>query len=61
VGKGPIVGIDEAHNNFHAASGRYLTFAKLLREDGYVVRSGGPEQDVLVVANAMMPSKWVAP
>jgi hypothetical protein len=29
--------VDEAHNNFHTAEGRYLPFAALLRRDGYVV------------------------
>jgi hypothetical protein len=36
-GKGPVVLIDEAHDNFHTAAGRYLPFAELLRRDGYVV------------------------
>jgi hypothetical protein len=36
-GKGPVVLIDEAHNNFHTATGTYLPFADLLRQDGYVV------------------------
>lgn len=37
-GKGPMVFIDEAHNNFHTAVGTYFPFAELLRQDGYVVR-----------------------
>jgi hypothetical protein len=37
-GRGPVVLVDEAHNNFHTAVGTYLPFAKLLRQDGYVVR-----------------------
>jgi hypothetical protein len=60
-GKGPIVLIDEAHNNFHTASGRYRPFAKLLEADGFVVRSSGARFDsaslatgrVLVIANAV--------
>ena len=36
-GEGPVVLIDEAHNNFHTAVGTYLPFADLLRKDGYVV------------------------
>jgi hypothetical protein len=36
-GKGPVVLIDEAHNNFHMALGTYLPFADLLRQDGYVI------------------------
>ncbi|MDE0770353.1 MAG: hypothetical protein OSB19_18405, partial [Opitutaceae bacterium] len=35
--KGPIVGIDEAHENYHTANGRYSAFAKLLRRDGYQI------------------------
>ena len=60
-GRGPVVLIDEAHNNFHTADGRYLAFARLLRRDGYVVR---PNQApltravldgarILVIANAL--------
>src|SRR5262245_33812588 len=40
TGRGPVVAIDEAHFNFHTASGRYEPFAKLLRNDGYTVRAG---------------------
>jgi hypothetical protein len=36
-GSGPVVLIDEAHNNFHTAAGTYQPFAGLLRQDGYVV------------------------
>ncbi|NIM49883.1 MAG: DUF4350 domain-containing protein [Gemmatimonadales bacterium] len=61
AGRGPVVLIDEAHLNFHTAGGRYYTFAKLLRADGYVVR---PSQsrfarqmlagaDILVISNAI--------
>lgn len=60
-GKGPVVAIDQAHFNFHTASGRYEPFAKLLRRDGYRVDSlcaaFSPESlkgvDVLVIANAV--------
>jgi hypothetical protein len=37
-GEGPVILIDEAHNNFHTAGGTYLPFANLLRQDGYVVK-----------------------
>jgi hypothetical protein len=37
-GRGPVVQVDEAHNNFHTALGTYLPFAELLRQDGYVVQ-----------------------
>ncbi len=60
AGKGPAVLIDEAHNNFHTATGRYLPFAELLRRDGYVVTASAARFTaealgtgrVLVVANA---------
>ena len=35
--KGPRVLFDEAHNNFHTASGRYKPFADLITNDGYQV------------------------
>jgi hypothetical protein len=34
---GPKVLFDEAHNNFHTASGRYKPFADLITNDGYQV------------------------
>ena len=60
-GKGPLVVIDEGHNNFHTLNGRYDPFAKVLRKDGYVVKpyTGRFELPVmagiriLVIANAM--------
>jgi hypothetical protein len=60
-GRGPVVVIDEAHENFHTAEGRYLAFARLLRRDGYVVRSnkapltkaGLDGARILVIANAL--------
>jgi hypothetical protein len=72
AGKGPIVLIDGAHNNFHTAEGRYKPFAKLLGKDGYRVtpivdrfttesiRRG----DILVIANALHKSNvksWALP
>lgn len=61
AGTGPVVLVDEAHANFHTATGRYLPFAELLRRDGYVVQSSTarftPEAlraaKVLVIANAL--------
>jgi hypothetical protein len=35
--RGPKVLFDEAHNNFHTASGRYKPFADLITNDGYQV------------------------
>ena len=61
IGDGPTVFIDAAHFNFHTADGRYLTFANLLRRDGYLVESNHElftraaleRADVLVISNAM--------
>lgn len=58
---GPVVMIDQAHNNFHTAEGRYLPFASLLQMDGFrILRSSCPfERDslsrgsILVIANAL--------
>ena len=59
-GTGPVVFIDEAHANFHTATGRYLPFAQLLRRDGYAVNRSAERLNteilragrVLVIANA---------
>lgn len=61
TGKGPVVLVDEAHFNFHTASGRYSAFAELARRDGYVVqeskakfsRASLKAGKVLVIANAL--------
>jgi len=58
---GPAVLIDEAHFNFHTASGRYTAFARLLRQDGYQVvpstarfsRATLNQASILVIANAL--------
>jgi len=63
AGVHPKILMDEAHRNFHTASGRYKPFADLLRSDGYVVASNAQPftadvlkgVDVLVIANAMGP------
>lgn len=36
-GAGPVIWIDEAHNNVVATAGRYAPFVAALRADGYVV------------------------
>jgi hypothetical protein len=72
-GRGPVVLIDEGHQNFHTAGGRYYAFAQLLRRDGFVVR-GHPgtftaaslrPARVLVIANALHPRNaggdWTLP
>lgn len=59
---GPIVYIDEAHYNFHTRNGGFLPFAKLLEQDGFIVKglaessaSPGALKDckILVIANAL--------
>ena len=60
-GEGPRVGLDEAHANFHTLAGRFQTFARLLRSDGFVVEavdalfseSSLAPLDLLVIANAL--------
>ena len=57
----PRVLFDEAHNNFHTASGRYKPFAELLFSDGYQVvvnrkpfaKESLKTFKVLVIANAL--------
>jgi hypothetical protein len=72
IGGGPLVAIDQAHHNFHTASGRYLPFARFLRRDGFVVDSLTTSLSdaslrhvgVLVIANALAPEnarRWVEP
>lgn len=61
VGSGPVVLVDEAHNNYHTIEGRYKAFADLLKADGYTVQSNTQpftaealaDADVLVIANAL--------
>ncbi len=59
--QGPLVCVDEDHNNVHTAEGRYRPFADLLRKDGYRV-NGFPSRfskdtltrcSLLVIANAL--------
>jgi hypothetical protein len=57
----PRVLFDEAHHNFHTASGRYKPFAELIASDGYQVipntekfsRESLRRGDILVIANAL--------
>jgi hypothetical protein len=64
-GKGPVVHIDEAHNNFHTAVGTYRPFADLLRQDGYVVKRSRKKISeallssgtIYVIADAQPPPK----
>jgi S1-C subfamily serine protease len=56
----PLVLLDEAHNNFHTAGGRYKPFADLVKNDGYAVSPNAKKFTaealkgcaILVVANA---------
>jgi len=61
---GPLVVVDQAHNNFHTVDGRFSTFAQLLAKDGYRVESSLGKYsrftaaalkhiDILVIANAV--------
>jgi uncharacterized protein (DUF2249 family) len=60
-GRGPVILLDEAHNNFHTAAGRYQPFADLLRRDGFVVNGSASKfskaylnsGQILVIANAL--------
>jgi hypothetical protein len=57
----PRVLFDEAHHNFHTASGRYKPFADLMASDGYQIipnrekftREVLGKGDILVIANAL--------
>lgn len=71
---GTVVYIDEAHNNFHTATGRFKPFADLLRNDGYRVDSFNStftaeslaDVEILVISNPVNDvntpePNWVAP
>ena len=66
VGRHPKVIFDEAHHNFHTASGRYKPFADLITNDGYLVIRNKEKftakalsgYDVLIVANAVADRGW---
>ncbi len=57
----PHILIDEAHRNFHTASGRYKPFADLLKNDGYTVDGNNRifssevlnGTNILIIANAL--------
>lgn len=67
--KHPKVLFDEAHNNFHTASGRYKPFADLITNDGYQVTSNTQKfsaqtlkgYDLLVISNALGAPAMNAP
>lgn len=72
-GRGPLVMIDEAHNNFHTKNGGFRAFSNLLTKDGYNVKGLSKpilSEDVLrgckilVIANALDSSNtdnWILP
>ena len=59
-GTGPLIFIDEGHNNFHTKEGRYKPFSLVLERDGYIVkgyqgtfnRKDIDAGKILVIANA---------
>lgn len=67
--KHPKVLFDEAHNNFHTATGRYKPFADLITNDGYQI-TPNPQKfspqtlkgyDLLVISNALGAPAMNAP
>lgn len=67
--KHPKVLFDEAHNNFHTATGRYKPFAELITSDGYTVtpnklkftRDALKGFDILLISNALGAAQMSAP
>ncbi|MFN0119630.1 MAG: DUF4350 domain-containing protein [Blastocatellia bacterium] len=65
----PRLVLDEAHNNFHTADGRYKPFATLLRNDGFDVQPRRQKFtaeslkgiSVLVIANALGAPDMASP
>ena len=53
-GRGPVIVIDEAHANFHTATGRYRPFTRLAEADGFVVRANTAPFDSASLANVRM-------
>ena len=61
LGNGPLILIDEGHNNFHTKNGRYQPFARVLEADGYRVdrqindltEESLSTASVLVISNAL--------
>ena len=67
AGAGPVVCVDESHNNFHTLDNRFWAFGDLLRRDGYVVEASKEKFSaavlehcrILVIANAQLESdEW---
>lgn len=71
-GQGPVVWLDEAHYNFHTLDGRYTSFGKVVRADGYRIQANREPFSaatlagcrILVIANALdsaSNANWVVP
>ncbi len=71
-GAGPVVGMDEAHNNYHTLDTGLSSLASLLRQDGFIVQKNFSkftvgslkELDVLVIVNPLHRSnlkEWSLP
>ena len=71
-GKGPVICIDEGHNNYHTRGDRYLPFAMLLERDGYITEGYTGQFNteklkkcrILVISNALHESnitRWHKP
>jgi hypothetical protein len=64
-GQGPVILVDEAHNNFHTSVGLYFPFARVAEADGYVVERGREKITaallrncrIYVIADAQPPEK----
>jgi len=60
-GEGPLIFIDEGHCNFHTLNDRLITTGRILRKDGYIVKSYKDqiEKDrllgckILIIVNAL--------
>lgn len=72
AGAGPVVALDEGHNNYHTLEGRYAPFGAVLTNDGYQViplrgrfNAGALAKiTVLVIANPLAASNvesWKLP
>lgn len=61
LGKGPLMLIDQAHNNFHTLEGNYAPFGKIATMNGFNVKSNHQritenslkEVKILVIVNAL--------
>jgi len=72
-GTGPVIYVDEAHQNMHTLNAGFFAFGKLLERDGYRVQTLSSQIDnedvlkecrILVIANALHASNvgnWVVP